>query len=66
MQKSREKKRDEGKLGGERWRNCAVSKAKPQLQCGLILTDNDGKSPLRVKLSPSMRQRFKTTPLLFL
>lgn len=57
MRKGR-KTQKSGNWGGQ-WRNCARSEAKPQLECGLILTDNDGKSPLRVKLSPSMRQRLK-------
>lgn len=52
------KKTRRAETGGQ-WRNCARSEAKPQFQCGLILTDNDGKSPLGVKLSPGMRQRLK-------
>lgn len=56
MKKTRKKKIEERKLGGSEE---TVEGLKPQLQCGLILTDNDGKSPLGVKLSSSMRQRLK-------
>lgn len=59
-EEEKKKKQRRGNWGaGVQWRNSAGSEAKPQLQRCLILTDNDGKSPLRVKLSPSMRQRLK-------